>query len=289
MNEIAYNKVQADGAERQIRVLRWTVAGLVAAVVCLTGAFVYVTVTLFSKLDSLERAGPWTGHDRGGLTPGSSPGDLGSNPSIQEIVTEILKNDTLCREKHTDHHRRREFVPQGPFTLHNDTSHTYLAKPMAHLTGKSASGRHTKRHGRGETMRIQTWETRQGLATIANGMSHRDGAIRVPVDGLYYVYSQLYFRHVRPHAADGSPAADTGDHQLLHSTYKKSATYPEKQEIMKSARTRCWSKDSQYGLLSSYQGGVFQLRAGDRLFVQVSNVAMVSFEEAASYFGAFMI
>ncbi|XP_078694515.1 tumor necrosis factor ligand superfamily member 10-like isoform X2 [Branchiostoma floridae x Branchiostoma belcheri] len=120
-------------------------------------------------------------------------------------------------------------------------------------------------------------------------MSHRDGAIRVPVDGLYYVYSQLYFRHVRPHAADGSPAADTGDHQLLHSTYKKSATYPEKQEIMKSARTRCWSKDSQYGLLSSYQGGVFQLRAGDRLFVQVSNVAMVSFEEAASYFGAFMI
>ncbi|XP_078694514.1 tumor necrosis factor ligand superfamily member 10-like isoform X1 [Branchiostoma floridae x Branchiostoma belcheri] len=138
-------------------------------------------------------------------------------------------------------------------------------------------------------MKIQSWETRQGLATIANGMSHRDGAIRVPVDGLYYVYSQLYFRHVRPHAADGSPAADTGDHQLLHSTYKKSATYPEKQEIMKSARTRCWSKDSQYGLLSSYQGGVFQLRAGDRLFVQVSNVAMVSFEEAASYFGAFMI
>ncbi|XP_066266969.1 tumor necrosis factor ligand superfamily member 10-like [Branchiostoma lanceolatum] len=289
MNEVAYNKVQAAGAtERQIRVLKWTVAGLFAAVVGLTGSFVYVTVNLFNKLDAVERAEQWPGgghHGRGGL----GPGHTGSNPSIQEIVTEILKNETLWREKQTDNHRRREFVPQGPFTLHNDSSRAYLAKPMAHLTGKSGSG-HSRRHGRGEgTTRIQHWESRQGLATVANGMTHRDGAIRVPVDGLYYVYSQLYFRHVRPPAADGSYADDTGDHQLLHSTYKKSATYPEKQKIMKSARTRCWSKDSQYGLLSSYQGGVFRLRAGDRLFVQVSNVAMVSFEEAASYFGAFMI
>ncbi|XP_078613003.1 tumor necrosis factor ligand superfamily member 10-like [Branchiostoma floridae x Branchiostoma japonicum] len=285
MNEIAYNKVQAGPVERQIRVLKWTVAGLFATVVCLTGAFVYVTVNLFSKLDAVDRTGPWTGGERLGA------GDPGSNPTIQEIVAEILKNETLWREKHTDTSRRREFVPQGPFTLHNDSSRAYLAKPMAHLTGKSGSARHTRRHSKGEgTVRIQSWESRQGLATVANGMTHRDGAIRVPVDGLYYVYSQLYFRHVRLPAADGSSAEDhSGDHQLLHSTFKKSATYPEKQEIMKSARTRCWSKDSQYGLLSSYQGGVFRLRAGDRLFVQVSNVALVSFEEAASYFGAFMI
>ncbi|XP_078694868.1 tumor necrosis factor ligand superfamily member 10-like [Branchiostoma floridae x Branchiostoma belcheri] len=158
---------------------------------------------------------------------------------------------------------------------------------MAHLTGSTLDRPRSLDHvhSNHSTLRVTSWESNQGLATLANGMKYRDGYIKVPADGLYYVYSQLYFRYMR----DNRESRPSDNHQLLHFTYKKSATYRDKQEVMKSARTKCWSKRSQYGLLSSYQGGVFQLRAGDRLFVQVSNVAMVSFEEAASYFGAFMI
>ncbi|XP_035692261.1 tumor necrosis factor ligand superfamily member 10-like [Branchiostoma floridae] len=157
---------------------------------------------------------------------------------------------------------------------------------MAHLTGSTLDDPQLALdHTRGTVLRVKEWESNQGLATLANGMRYRDGYIKVPQDGLYYVYSQLYFRYM----GTGEGEQSTEEHQLLHFTYKKSVTYREPQQVMKSARTKCWSKRSQYGLLSSYQGGVFRLRAGDRLFVQVSNVAMVSFEEAASYFGAFMI
>ncbi|CAH1268323.1 TNFSF10 [Branchiostoma lanceolatum] len=132
-------------------------------------------------------------------------------------------------------------------------------------------------------VRVRGWEWAQGLASLANGMKYGGGYIQVPMDGLYYVYSQLYFRYMK--GDDG-----TRKHvQMLHYTFKRSDTYRVAQELMKSARTKCWSKHTDYELLSTYQGGVFRLRRGDRLYVAVSNVDLVNFEETASYFGAFLI
>ncbi|PKK27032.1 tumor necrosis factor (ligand) superfamily, member 10 [Columba livia] len=76
--------------------------------------------------------------------------------------------------------------------------------------------------------------------------------------------------------------------QLVQYVYKLT-NYPEPILLMKSARTSCWSKKAEYGLYSIYQGGVFQLKREDRIFVSVSNGDIVDMDKEASFFGAFMI
>lgn len=69
----------------------------------------------------------------------------------------------------------------------------------------------------------------------------------------------------------------------------KVTDYPEPILLMKSARNSCWSKDSQYGLYSIYQGGIYELQENDRIFVSVTNAQLVDMDQQASYFGAFLI
>lgn len=76
--------------------------------------------------------------------------------------------------------------------------------------------------------------------------------------------------------------------QMVQFIYKFT-DYPEPILLMKSARNSCWSKDSQYGLYSIYQGGIYELQENDRIFVSVTNVQLVDMDQQASYFGAFLI
>ncbi|XP_066266751.1 tumor necrosis factor ligand superfamily member 10-like isoform X3 [Branchiostoma lanceolatum] len=269
----------------KLSVLAAAVVLLVVLVVGLLVALVTVTVLLSEKLQDVQEVTEELGLPQVKIKAEPGKGKTSIVAYISGIIKQVLGNHTNDDKDKED---TGEFLLQGPFYKKDgEGEQTFLAKPMAHLTGSTLDGPHSLGHvhSNQSTVRVKEWESNQGLATLANGMKYRDGYIKVPVDGLYYVYSQLYFRYMR----DDRQSRPADNHQLLHYTYKKSATYRDKQEVMKSARTKCWSKRSQYGLLSSYQGGVFRLRAGDRLFVQVSNVAMVSFEEAASYFGAFMI
>lgn len=66
---------------------------------------------------------------------------------------------------------------------------------------------------------------------------------------------------------------------------------------MRSVASRCHGKRASKGdkvdtfLYSSYQGGVFDLLADDRIQVGVSedNMGSISTGESASYFGAFLV
>lgn len=69
----------------------------------------------------------------------------------------------------------------------------------------------------------------------------------------------------------------------------KVTSYPDPILLMKSARNSCWSKDSEYGLYSIYQGGIFELKEDDKIFVSVTNEKMIDMDQEASYFGAFLI
>ncbi|XP_078613000.1 tumor necrosis factor ligand superfamily member 10-like [Branchiostoma floridae x Branchiostoma japonicum] len=270
----------------KLSLLSAAVVLLVVVVVGLLVALVCVTVFLTGKVQDVQEVAEELGLPEESVFNGEpGKGKTSIAAYVTGIIKQVLGNHTNDEKDKED---TGEFLLQGPFYRKDgEEEQTFLAKPMAHLTGSTLNRPQPLGHGHSNnsTLRVRHWESIQGLATLANGMKYRDGYIKVPQDGLYYVYSQLYFRYMR----DSKESRSTDNHQLLHFTYKKSATYRDKQEVMKSARTKCWSKRSPYGLLSSYQGGVFRLRAGERLFVQVSNVALVSFEEAASYFGAFMI
>ncbi|NXI74593.1 TNF10 factor, partial [Anseranas semipalmata] len=164
----------------------------------------------------------------------------------------------------------------------------------AHLTGnsnkKSSSSPHidsSPRRGNGQ--KINNWESsRKGHSFLYN-VELRNGELVIPQTGFYYIYSQTYFRFRENENEDSGLLAQIRNPKQLVQYVYKLTNYPEPILLMKSARTSCWSKKAEYGLYSIYQGGVFQLKREDRIFVSVSNSDIVDMDKEASFFGAFMI
>lgn len=141
--------------------------------------------------------------------------------------------------------------------------------------------------------KIQSWESEKGLAFLQN-VELSDGELVVPQAGLYYIYSQTYFRHTlieedESDQEDGTSGESVRGKPMLQYIYKKVSSYPVPILLMKNARTTCWSRDTEYGLYSIYQAGLFQLGGGDRVFVTVSNISSIDMDEKSSFFGAFLV
>ncbi|XP_009874361.1 PREDICTED: tumor necrosis factor ligand superfamily member 10, partial [Apaloderma vittatum] len=159
----------------------------------------------------------------------------------------------------------------------------------AHLTGnsnrKSALSPRNSVPRRGRGQKINNWESSRNLYNV----ELRNGELVVPETGFYYIYSQTYFRFRENESEDSDLLAQIRNPKQLVQYVYKLTNYPEPILLMKSARTSCWSKKAEYGLYSIYQGGVFQLKREDRIFVSVSNSDIVDMDKEASFFGAFMI
>ncbi|NXS48025.1 TNF10 factor, partial [Balaeniceps rex] len=164
----------------------------------------------------------------------------------------------------------------------------------AHLTGNSnrknsLSPRIDSSPRRGNGQKINNWESsRKGHSFLYN-VELRNGELVIPQTGFYYIYSQTYFRFRENENEDSGLLAQIRNPKQLVQYVYKLTNYPEPILLMKSARTSCWSKKAEYGLYSIYQGGVFQLKREDRIFVSVSNGDIVDMDKEASFFGAFMI
>ncbi|KFQ91999.1 Tumor necrosis factor ligand superfamily member 10, partial [Nipponia nippon] len=157
----------------------------------------------------------------------------------------------------------------------------------AHLTGNSnrknsLSPRIDSSPRRGNGQKINNWESLYNVEL-------RNGELVIPQTGFYYIYSQTYFRFRENENEDSDLLAQIRNPKQLVQYVYKLTNYPEPILLMKSARTSCWSKKAEYGLYSIYQGGVFQLKREDRIFVSVSNSDIVDMDKEASFFGAFMI
>uniref|UniRef100_A0A8C0HGM5 Tumor necrosis factor ligand superfamily member 10 n=1 Tax=Buteo japonicus TaxID=224669 RepID=A0A8C0HGM5_9AVES len=171
---------------------------------------------------------------------------------------------------------------------------TPINKIAAHLTGNSnrknsLSPRIDSTPRRGKGQKINNWESsRKGHSFLYN-VELRNGELVIPQTGFYYIYSQTYFRFRENENEDSGLLAQIRNPKQLVQYVYKLTNYPEPILLMKSARTSCWSKKAEYGLYSIYQGGVFQLKREDRIFVSVSNGDIVDMDKEASFFGAFMI
>lgn len=118
------------------------------------------------------------------------------------------------------------------------------------------------------------------LVSHVQNMTYRAGRLRVEQPGKYYVYAQIYFRY-RGAGRDSGP-------QLVQCIQWQPAHSPPVL-LLKGVGTKCWAPEADYGLHALYQGGLFELKAGDELFVSVSSLAIDSSDTAASYFGAFRL
>ncbi|MEQ2232405.1 hypothetical protein ILYODFUR_010926 [Ilyodon furcidens] len=165
-------------------------------------------------------------------------------------------------------------------------------RPSAHLTLRDTSSQGFPPYpsptpGLHQSCRhvVRSWAN-QSFGAHLHNMTLTNGKLRVPQDGRYYLYSQVYFRYPSPAASDGDQRSVS--HQLVQCVYKKTS-YPSPIQLLKGVGTKCWAPDAEYALHSVYQGGLFELRAGDELFVSVSSPTMVNADDSSSYFGAFRL
>ncbi|NXM90068.1 TNFL6 factor, partial [Oenanthe oenanthe] len=120
------------------------------------------------------------------------------------------------------------------------------------------------------------WEPISGHAYIG-GIQYQERGLLISEPGLYFVYSKVLFR--------GSAC----DSQLLsHVVYKRNPASPGSLVLMEDTAThfctgqRAWARNS-------YLGALFKLRRMDSLHVNVSKIALVSFEESKTFFGLFKL
>ncbi|XP_041896176.1 tumor necrosis factor ligand superfamily member 10-like [Corvus kubaryi] len=157
-------------------------------------------------------------------------------------------------------------------------------KPSAHLTLRPQSlaqdGRSQRFGNLSQSCRhaITHWGP-SSLQSHVQNMTYRAGRLRVEQPGKYYVYSQIYFRY-RGAGASGPQLVQCIQWQPAHSPPVL---------LLKGVGTKCWAPEADYGLHALYQGGLFELQAGDELFVSVSSLAIDYNDAAASYFGAFRL
>ncbi|KAI1902610.1 hypothetical protein AGOR_G00017700 [Albula goreensis] len=177
-------------------------------------------------------------------------------------------------------------APNSARTSQVSTS-TTTPRPSAHLTlrdsGMQGSAFFSPQPDLHQSCRhpLRSWGNQSFGAHLYN-MSLSNGRLRVPRDGRYYLYSQVYFRYPSP--GEG----DHGSHQLVQCVYKKTS-YARPIQLLKGVGTKCWVPDAEYALHSVYQGGLFQLRAGDEIFISVSSPSTVHADDSSSYFGAFRL
>nr|XP_019585389.1 PREDICTED: tumor necrosis factor ligand superfamily member 6 [Rhinolophus sinicus] len=138
-------------------------------------------------------------------------------------------------------------------------------RKMAHLTGKP------------NTRAIPLeWEDTYGIALVS-GVKYKKGGLVINDTGPYFVYSKVNFRG---QACNNQP--------LSHRVYVRNSRYPKDLVLMEGKMMdyctagRMWAR-------SSYLGAVFNLSTADHLYVNVSALTLVNFEESKTFFGLYKL
>uniref|UniRef100_A0A8C3JKE9 Tumor necrosis factor ligand superfamily member 6 n=1 Tax=Calidris pygmaea TaxID=425635 RepID=A0A8C3JKE9_9CHAR len=139
------------------------------------------------------------------------------------------------------------------------------ARKAAHLTGNPAQ----------RDLPLE-WEPISGHA-FTNGIQYRDQGLIINETGLYFVYSNVLFR--------GSVCSSQ---VLSHVVYKKNPSSPGSYVLMED-KTINYCMGEKTWARKSYLGALFQLRKMDSLYVNVSKIALVNFEESKTFFGLFKL
>ncbi|KAI1898232.1 hypothetical protein AGOR_G00070220 [Albula goreensis] len=199
---------------------------------------------------------------------------------IKSYISKVTEN-IISRQTFQD----ARSLPRTFNTSGSKVVTTVTQRPSAHLTLQDNSLQAPQpdlhqscRHP------VRSWGTQSFGAHLHNMTLLSSGHLRVPRDGRYFLYAQVYFRYPAPSEGE----RHTASHQLVQCVYKKTS-YRQPIQLLKGVGTKCWAPDAEYALHSVYQGGLFELRAGDEVFVSVSSPTAVHPDDSSSYFGAFRL
>lgn len=136
---------------------------------------------------------------------------------------------------------------------------------VAHLTGNPSS-----------RSVLLEWEDIYGTALIS-GVKYKKGGLVINDSGLYFVYSKVYFRD---HSCNNQP--------LSHKVYMRNSKYLGDMVLMEEKKLN-YCATGQMWAHSSYLGAVFNLTSADRLYVNVSRLSLINFEESKTFFGLYKL
>ncbi|XP_072474563.1 tumor necrosis factor ligand superfamily member 10 [Notamacropus eugenii] len=207
---------------------------------------------------------------------------------LQQLIRKELL--TIYEDSSTSQDKKQNNSSGAREKLNEST----IQRVAAHLTGNrqmSSTFARSSLLGRAPGWKINYWETSRKGHSFLHNVNVLDGELIISQTGYYYIYSQTYFRFQELERSSVSTLREERSKhpkQLVQYIYKVTS-YPEPILLLKSVKTSCWSKDSEYGLYSIYQGGVFELKKNERIFVSVSNEKLIDMDKEASFFGAFLI
>ncbi|XP_063152446.1 tumor necrosis factor-like [Candoia aspera] len=143
-------------------------------------------------------------------------------------------------------------------------------KPAAHAVASSFHSPQLK------------WTTKVVPSILENGMklNENDNSLIVPSTGLYFVYSQLVFHKDRC----------TKPLLLTHNITCLSSEFNSEVELLKSIKSVCEdgnaSSNKKLWFESIYQGAIFKLNKGDRLWSKTDSPEFLDFTQSTQiYFG----
>ncbi|XP_051003646.1 tumor necrosis factor ligand superfamily member 6 [Acomys russatus] len=136
---------------------------------------------------------------------------------------------------------------------------------VAHLTGNPNS----------KSVSLE-WDDTYGMALIS-GVKYKKGGLLIKDAGLYFVYSKVYFR-----------GQSCNNQPLNHKVYTRNSKHPRDLVLMEEKKLN-YCMTGQMWAHSSYLGAVFNLTSADHLYVNISQLSMINFEESKTFFGLYKL
>ncbi|NXW48932.1 CD40L protein, partial [Nyctiprogne leucopyga] len=161
-----------------------------------------------------------------------------------------------------EHHKR-------PYLMHKNETSVEVEKRQpiaAHLAGQKSE----------KTVSVLEWRTTMYGPMNNNLISYQGGKLKVEEAGLYYIYSQVSFC---------TKTATSAPFTLYIYLY---LPVEEDRLLMRGQNTHSTSMP-HCDLQSIRVGGVFELRKGDMVFVNVTDSTRVNYYHGSTYFGIFKL
>ncbi|XP_070566817.1 tumor necrosis factor ligand superfamily member 10-like [Ptychodera flava] len=140
-----------------------------------------------------------------------------------------------------------------------------LRSTAAHVIGQPSGFDKSKQiSGKPGMYKVGPWKFDYGQSFSLN-VDVDNHHLTVPENGIYYVYSQVYFRDERPEDERIGMIVD----EYLHFTTLESGAYASHDtDLLKSGRTRKGVEENGY-YYSSFHSGLFRLRKGEKIYMKV--------------------
>ncbi|XP_051948581.1 tumor necrosis factor-like [Xyrauchen texanus] len=156
---------------------------------------------------------------------------------------------------------------------------TITAKTAIHLIGA---------HSNTGKPNLQ-WKDNQDQAFSAGGLKVVNNEIIIPHDGLYFVYSQVFFNIQCKY----DPDPEDQIVHLSHTVLRYSDSYGSYKALFSAVRSVCVQMPDSDDLLYNtiYLGAAFRLKSNDRLNTTMKEDLLphIETEHGKTYFGAFAI